>query len=129
MAIRYANESESNGLHLSWAMVAVMATLGISIIVGSLRLGAIQQSVEINTGRLDKIELNEHTRISDIARLKAEQESNEHRLDTIESTRPTTGELSGTTRSTEVRIEGIERRVQTLEAAPRAPAIAIAPPK
>jgi hypothetical protein len=108
-------------------MVAVMATVSISIIVGSLRLGAVQQSVELNTVRLDRLEASEHGRIADVARLKAEQESNEHRLDTIESTRPTTGELSGTTRSTEVRIEGIERRVQTLEAAPRAPAIL--PPK
>jgi hypothetical protein len=104
-------------------MVAVMVTLGISIIIGALRLGAVQQSVELNTGRLDRLEVSEHGRIADVARLRAEQESNEHRLNTVESTRPTTGELAGSTRSTDVRIEGLEKRLQTLEAAPRAPTV------
>jgi hypothetical protein len=104
-------------------MVAVMVTLGISIIIGALRLGAVQQSVELNTGRLDRLEVSEHGRIADVARLRAEQESNEHRLNTVEATRPTTGELSGTTKSTDARIEGLEYRIRSLEAAPRAPPI------
>jgi hypothetical protein len=105
-------------------MVAVMATVSIAIIVGSLRLGAVQQSVELNTARLDRLEASEHGRIADVARLRAEQESNDHRLNSVEMTRPTTGELKGTTESMTARIEGLEYRLRALEAAPRAP-----PPK
>ena len=109
------------GVHLSWPMVGVMVALVISTVTGAIQLGSVQTHVSINTGRVDLLEERERQRIADIARLSARQEMNERRIDSIESTRPTTGELAGTARAIEARIMGIEERIRSLEAAPRFP--------
>lgn len=117
-------KESDGGVHLSWPMVGVMVALVISTVTGAIQLGAVQTHVLINTGRVDLLELREHQRIADVARITARQEMNERRIDSIESTRPTTGELAGTARAIEARIMGIEERIRSLEAAPRAPALA-----
>ena len=114
---------DGGGVHLSWPMVGVMVALTISTVTGAIQLGGVQTHVLINTARLDLLEARDHDRVADIARIKARQEMNERRIDTIESTRPTTGELSGTSRATDARMTGLEERIKTLEAAPRAPAL------
>ena len=118
MAQRAVNEE---GIHLSWPMVGVILTVVVWTIIGSVRLGAVQTHVSINTTRVDLLESHEHERIADLARIKARQEMNERRLDVIESTRPTAETLNSVAKSAETAAERIEQRVRALENAPRAP--------
>jgi len=118
-----AKDDDNGGVHLSWPMIGVMGALVVSIVTGAIQLGAVQTHVVINTGRLDIIEAREHEQTAEAARFKSRQEMDERRLDVIEATRPTVGELAGITKSTDARIGGLEDRIRALESAPRAPTL------
>ena len=117
-------EESRGGVTLSWPMVGVMVALIVSTVTGAIKLGGVQTQVEINTGRISLLETADRRGVATVSRIDADLKSSTHRLDAIEQTRPTTGELLGVTKSTDARIEGLEYRLRALEAAPRAPAIA-----
>ena len=109
------------GIHLSWPMVGVMVALIVSTVTGAIQLGSVQTHVLINTARVDLLESREHERIADIARLKARQEMNEGRLDTMEKTRPTAETLNAFSKNAETRLDRLEERVRALEGKSYAP--------
>jgi predicted nuclease with TOPRIM domain len=52
-------EDGTGGLNIQWPLIAVFATLLISMVTGAIQLGSVQTHVQVNTGRLDLLESRE----------------------------------------------------------------------
>lgn len=47
------------GIQLQWPLVAIFATIILSMVTGAIQLGSVQTHVQVNTGRLDLLEARE----------------------------------------------------------------------
>ena len=61
----------SGGMTISYPMMALAGTVMLSVVIGSIQLGAVQTHVEVNTVRLDKADERERAHLRAIAVLEA----------------------------------------------------------
>lgn len=74
----------NGGIHVTWPMIAFMATFAVSIVTGAIQLGTVQTHVIINTERLALIEIREREHLIEISSIKARQQMNEERIKVLE---------------------------------------------